>query len=93
MLEWNAQQLELSNLEGGPTMPHEEYLVLQDRADGTGDVIEISRHWTAEKAIEVCQQLHAKTGIYYEVEYLLVDGSKDREILEVDGIYGIGEKV
>jgi hypothetical protein len=74
-------------------MAHEEYLVLEDRADGTGDVIEVSRHWTADKAIAECNNLHKETGKYYEVEYLLVDGTKNRQILEVDDIYGIGERV
>jgi|TARA_R110000824_G_C14659803_1_gene617661 ketosteroid isomerase-like protein len=72
-------------------MAHAEYLVLEDRADGTGDTIEVSVHKTADKAIEECDNLHKETGKYYEVEYLLVEGTKNRQILEVDGIYGIGE--
>ena len=72
-------------------MAHAEYLVLEDRADGTGDTIEVSVHKTADKAIEECDTLHKETGKYYEVEYLLVEGTKNRQILEVDGIYGIGE--
>jgi hypothetical protein len=72
-------------------MAHAEYLVLEDRADGTGDTIEISTHETADKAIEECNNLHRETGKYYEVEYLLVEGTKNRQILEVDDIYGIGE--
>ena len=40
--------------------------------------------------------MHEETGKYYEVEYLLVEGGfgvngKNRQILEVDDIYGIGE--
>ena len=77
-------------------MAHAEYLVLEDRADGTGDTIEVSVHKTADKAIEECDNLHKETGKYYEVEYLLVEGGfggngKNRQILEVDDIYGIGE--
>ena len=72
-------------------MAHAEYLVLEDRADGTGDTIEVSVHKTADKAIAECDNLHKETGKYYEVEYLLVEGTKNRQILEVDGIYGIGE--
>ena len=74
-------------------MAHAEYIVLEDRADGTGDVIEVSVHKTADKAIEECKKLHKETGNYYEVEYLLVEGTvKNREILEADDIYGIGER-
>ena len=78
-------------------MAHEEYLVLEDRADGTGDTWEISTHKTAGKAIEECDNLHKETGKYYEVEYLLVEGGfggngKNRQILEVDVTYGIGER-
>ena len=72
-------------------MAHAEYLLLEDRADGSGDTIEVSVHKTADKAIEECDNLHKETGKYYEVEYLLVEGTKNRQILEVDGIYGIGE--
>ncbi len=71
-------------------MAHAEYLVLEDRTDGTGDTVEVSVHKTADKAIEECNTLHEETGKYYEVEYLLVEGTKNRQILEVDDIYGIG---
>ena len=72
-------------------MAHAEYLVLEDRADGTGDTVEVSVHKTADKAIEECNTLHKETGKYYEVEYLLVEGTKNRQILEVDDIYVSGE--
>ena len=78
-------------------MAHAEYIVLEDRADGTGDVIEVSVHKTEGKAIEECNKQHKDTGKYYEVEYLLVEGGfggngKNRQILEVDYTYGIGER-
>ena len=73
-------------------MAHEEYVVLEDRADGTGDVIEVSVHKTEGKAIEECNKQHKDTGKYYEVEYLLVDGVKNRRIIEVDWTYSIGER-
>ena len=74
-------------------MAHEEYVVLEDRADGTGDVIEVSVHKTEGKAIEECNKQHKDTGKYYEVEYLLVEGTKvTRQIIETDYTYSIGER-
>ena len=74
-------------------MAHEEDVVLEDRADGTGDVIEVSVHKTEGKAIEECNKQHKDTGKYYEVEYLLVEGTKvTRQIIETDYTYSIGER-
>lgn len=74
-------------------MAHAEYIVLEDRADGTGDVIEVSVHKTEGKAIEECNKQHKDTGKYYEVEYLLVEGTKvTRQIIETDYTYSIGER-
>ena len=66
MLEWNAQQLELSNLEGGPTMPKEITLNPGAPSEQTIEpgAIQVPDLW------HIAQYLK-KTG---EKVYVLVDG-------------------
>jgi len=74
-------------------MAYEEYVVLEDRADGTGDTLEVSIHQTEDKAIEVCNKRNKQTGIFHEVMWIQREKRRSMDILDVDYTYSIGERV
>ena len=73
-------------------MAHEEYIVLEDRADGTGDTLEVSIHRTEDKAIEVCNKRNKQSGVFHEVMWILREKRRSMNILDVDYTYSIGER-